>query len=94
MNGNFLDVGKFNLAQACGLSLSQPDLPNMVKTSARFTSFARGRIVGKAEEGARQEKIRKQVLKKDGTRASVRAIQGVASVFTGTLAVDVFVVFV
>ena len=60
----------------------------MVKTSARFSPFARGRIAGKAEEGAGREKIRREVLKKDGTRASLRAIQGVLSVFVGSLAVD------
>ncbi len=49
----------------------------MVKSTARFTLFARGRIVGKAEEGARRNNIRKEVLKKDGTRANIRAIDGV-----------------
>ena len=44
--------------------------------------------MGKAEEGAGREKIRREVLKKDGTRASLRAIQGVLSVFVGSLAVD------
>ena len=46
----------------------------MVKSRARFTAFARGRIVGKAEEGASRSNIRKQVLKKDGKRAGLRAI--------------------
>jgi transposase len=49
----------------------------MVKSAARFSVFARGRIVGKFEEGAKQSKIRKHVLKKDGSRASLRAIRGV-----------------
>ena len=49
----------------------------IVKSTARFTPFARGKIVGKAEEGASKNKIRKSVLKKDGRRASVRAIDGV-----------------
>ena len=44
---------------------------------ARFSVFARGRIVGKAEEGASQKKIRRTVLKKDGRRGSLRAIQGI-----------------
>jgi len=49
----------------------------MVKSAARFSTFARGRIVGKFEEGATKSKILKHVLKKDGTRASYRAIGGV-----------------
>ena len=48
-----------------------------VKSTARFTPFARGRIVGKAEEGARRNNIRKEALKKDGTRANIRAIDSV-----------------
>ena len=59
----------------------------MVKTFHRFSQFARGRIMGKAEEGAKQSKIRKHVLKKDGKMASIRAIQGVTSNVKGTLAV-------
>ena len=49
----------------------------MVKSVARFTPFARGRIVGKAEEGASRQRIRKEVLKKDGRRATLQAIGGV-----------------
>ena len=51
-------------------------LPSMGKF-ARFSVFARGRIVGKAEEGASQQRIRRTVLKKDGRRGSLRAIQGI-----------------
>ena len=46
-------------------------------SSARFSPFSRGRIVGKAEEGASRKKIQKHVLKKDGTRGSLRAIDKV-----------------
>ena len=49
----------------------------MVKSVARFTPFASGRIVGKAEEGASRQRIRKEVLKKDGRRATLQAIGGV-----------------
>jgi len=49
----------------------------MVKSFARFSPFARGRIVGKAEEGATRNQIRKQVLKKDGKRGTVAAIDQV-----------------
>ena len=49
----------------------------MVKSFARFTSFARGKIVGKAEEGASRNNIRKEVRKKDGKRASLKAIDQV-----------------
>ena len=52
----------------------------MVKSCARFTPFARGLIVGKRQEGATQNKIRKEVLKKDGTRATLQAIDGVLAV--------------
>ena len=38
----------------------------MVKTFARFSTFARGRIVGKAEEGAKEADIRRTVKKTDG----------------------------
>ena len=38
---------------------------------ARFTPFSRGKIVGKAEEGAPRNRIRTQVLKKDGTKPAV-----------------------
>ena len=52
----------------------------MPKSSfARFSSFARGRIVGRAEEGASTQKIRKTVLKQDGRRGSLRAIEAVVA---------------
>ena len=44
---------------------------------ARFTRFARGKIVGKAEEGVPQDKIRKSVRKKDGRAGSLRSVQAV-----------------
>ena len=44
---------------------------------ARFSAFSRGRIVGKAEEGAPRKKIRASVLKTDGTPSSLRAIDKV-----------------
>ena len=47
------------------------------KSFARFSPLARGRIVGKAEEGAPRSRIRKEVLKKDGKRAKLRAIDAV-----------------
>ena len=46
----------------------------MGKSTARFTPFARGRIVGKAEEGAARSKIRKEVRKKDGKMATHQSI--------------------
>lgn len=50
------------------------------KTSfARFTPFSRGKIVGKAKEGASTKAIRKTVLKKDGRLASLRAIDAVVA---------------
>lgn len=49
----------------------------MVKSFVRFSPFARGKIVGKAEEGAPVKKIRKTVLKRDGKRGSERAIKAV-----------------
>ena len=44
---------------------------------ARFSAFSRGRIVGKAEEGAPRKKIRASVLKTDDTPSSLRAIDKV-----------------
>ena len=38
----------------------------MVRSTSRFTPFARGKIVGKAKEGADRFKIRKEVLTKNG----------------------------
>ena len=52
------------------LSWSLCLLPSMGKF-ARFSVFARGRIAGKAEEGASHKKIRRIVLKKDGRRGSL-----------------------
>ena len=49
----------------------------MVSSFARFTPFKRGKIVGQVEEGGGLDKIRKEVLKKDGRRASIRAISNV-----------------
>lgn len=49
----------------------------MAKSFARFSCFARGRIVGKAEEGASRSKIRRTVRKRDGTCGSERAIKGI-----------------
>ena len=46
----------------------------MGKSTARFSAFSRGRIIGKAEEGASRVKIRKEVLKKDGKKAGLSAI--------------------
>ena len=51
----------------------------MVKSCVRFTPFDRGRIVGKAEEGASAKKIRQTVRKKDGTRGTVRAINAICA---------------
>jgi len=45
-----------------------------VKFRARFTAFARGRIIEKAEGGASSANIRKHVLKRNGKRAGLRAI--------------------
>ena len=49
----------------------------MGKSTARFSTFAMSRIVGKREEGARLNQIRKTVPKKDGKRGSLRAINEV-----------------
>ena len=49
----------------------------MVKSFARFSKFQRGKICGKAEEGASRSKIRKACLKKDGKRANIRAIDAI-----------------
>ena len=46
----------------------------MVKSMARFTPFARGRIVGMAQGGAPRMSIRDTVRKKDGKKAGLRAI--------------------
>ena len=46
-------------------------------TMDRFTPFSRGKSVGKAEEGAPRNRIRTQVLKKDGTKSSLRSIDKV-----------------
>ena len=47
----------------------------MAKSFARFSAFARGRIVGKADEGAPARRIRKEVRKKDGKMCNMRAIR-------------------
>ena len=46
-------------------------------SAARFNRFSRGRIVGQAEAGVPRDRIRSNVLKKDGTPASLRAIDAV-----------------
>ena len=46
-------------------------------SAARFHRFSRGRIVGQAEAGVPRDRIRRSVLKKDGTPASLRAIDAV-----------------
>ena len=46
-------------------------------TTARFNAFTRGKIVGKAEDGAPRERIRATVFKKDGAKASLKAIDKV-----------------
>ena len=46
----------------------------MVKSFARFTPFWRGRIVGQAEAGEPRKNIRKNIRKKDGSCAGMRAI--------------------
>ena len=46
----------------------------MVKSLARFNTFAKGKIVGKAEEGVSRKRIRDTVRKKDGKKGSMRAI--------------------
>ena len=46
-------------------------------SAARFNLFSRGRIVGQAEAGVPRDRIRRSVLKKDGTPASLRAIKAV-----------------
>ena len=45
----------------------------------RLSAFTRGRIVGKAEEGATTSKIRQACLKKDGKKAFARAIRAVVA---------------
>ena len=49
----------------------------MVTSFARFSPFARGRIVGMAEAGAPRKSIRDTVRKKDGKKTNLRAIDGV-----------------
>ena len=46
----------------------------MVKSFARFSVFARGRIVGLSEGGASRPDILDKVRKRDGKRGGVRAI--------------------
>ena len=59
------------------LAYVSASVATMAKSTARFTPFARGRIVGKAEEGASRRKICSEVFKKDGKRATLRAVGGV-----------------
>ena len=49
----------------------------MGKGYARFSTFARGQIVGMRMEGAKREKIRKKIKKKNGRTANLRAIDDV-----------------
>ena len=46
----------------------------MVKSFARFTPFWRGRIIRQAEAGEPRKNIRKNIRKKDGSCAGMRAI--------------------
>ena len=46
----------------------------MVKSFARFTPFWRGRIIRQAEAGKLRKNIRKNIRKKDGSCAGMRAI--------------------
>ena len=49
------------------------------KTSfARLDPFTRGRIVGIRRSGAPRDMIIKSVMKKDGTRSSIRAVDALA----------------
>ena len=47
----------------------------MVHTFAHFSVFARGRILGMRQAGARLSDIRDKVRKKDGKRANPRTIR-------------------
>ena len=49
----------------------------MGKSFVRFSPFARGRTVGKAEEGASRKKTQREVKKKDGKRACIKSIDAV-----------------
>ena len=49
----------------------------VISSFARFSPFARGKIVGQAEAGASRAKIHKTVRKKDGRKANLRAIDAV-----------------
>ena len=64
---------------ACVQGPSTPALAMAEVSFSRFSSFARGKIVGKAEEGVTEERIRDTVRKKDGTRGSVRGIRAVVA---------------
>ena len=46
----------------------------MALSTARFSPYACGRIVGMAEAGASRPDIAKKVLKRDGAQGSMRAI--------------------
>ena len=46
----------------------------MVKSFARFTPFWRGRIIRQSEAGEPRKNIRKNIRKKDGSCAGMRAI--------------------
>ena len=49
----------------------------MVKSTARFTPFQRGRIIGQAEAGAPRRTIQKVCRKKDGTQANMTAMDAI-----------------
>ena len=49
----------------------------MVKSTARFKPFQRGRIIGQAEAGAPRRTIQKVSRKKDGTQANMRAMDAI-----------------
>ena len=51
----------------------------MGKSFARYSAFARGRIVGMADAGASRLDIAKTVLKTDGKRGTVRAVRAIVS---------------
>ena len=51
----------------------------MAASSARFSAFARGRVVGMADAGATRAEIRDAVRKTDGASASCRAIDAIVA---------------
>ena len=49
----------------------------MVKSCARLSVFARGRVVGMADAGAERRDIREKGRKTNGERANIRAIDAI-----------------